>query len=117
MQWDGVEDFYEKYDSSVNVENFTKRFRAWFFLDGVGLLLKKRLIDKDMVYYLMGGYLGNWLWEKFGDVIKYQRDVNNIPELCVWFEYLANELTKMKTEQGGTIFIPEAWGAVKPANT
>jgi hypothetical protein len=114
MQWDDIEDFYEKYDSSVNIDNFAKRFRAWFFLDGVGLLMKKGLIDREMVYYLMGGYLGNWLWEKFGDVIKYQRELNNIPELCVWFEYLAVELMKMKKQQGMSLKIPENWGAIKP---
>ena len=114
MQWDDIEDFYEKYDSSVNIDNFAKRFRAWFFLDGVGLLLKKGLVDREMVYYLMGGYLGNWLWEKFGDVIKYQRELNNIPELCVWFEYLAIELMKMKQQQGMSSEIPENWGAIKP---
>jgi len=28
MQWDDIEDFYEKYDSSVNIDNFAMRFSA-----------------------------------------------------------------------------------------
>ncbi len=113
MEWKDLPDFYSKYDSSIDVENFAMRFRAWFFLDGIGLLMKKRLVDKEIVYHLMGGYWGIWIWEKFQDVIKHQREYNNLPELCVWLEYLSQEMKKMRTQRGFTSDVPETWGAVK----
>ena len=113
MEWSDMKDFFEKYDSSVNIDNFAKRYRSWFFLDGIGMLLKKGLVDREMVFHLMGGYWGIWLWEKHGDVIKFLRDYNNMPELATWFEYLALEMTKMREQRGSTGDVPETWGAVK----
>jgi hypothetical protein len=113
MEWDDLKDFFDKYDSSVDIDNFAKRYRSWFFLDGIGLLLKKGLVDKEMVYHLMGGYWGIWLWEKFEDVIRFSREYNNLPELAVWFEYLAQEMAKMRVERGSTDDVPETWGAIK----
>lgn len=37
MEWDDLKDFFDKYDSSVDIDNFAKRYRSWFFLDGIGL--------------------------------------------------------------------------------
>ena len=113
MEWKDLDDFYRKYDSSVNVKNFAMRWHLWYSMDTAGLLMKKGLIDREMVNYLMGGYWGLWTWKKFEDIIKHQRARNNMPELGIWFEYLANEMAKMREKKGYTAEIPEDWGAMK----
>ena len=99
-QWDTLEDFYTKYDSSVNKENFVKRFHSWYMYDQVGYLLKRGLIDRELTYAIMGGMQASWSWQKFESIIKHQREYQNMPELAVWFEYLANELNKMNKKRG-----------------
>ncbi len=116
MEWKNLDDFYEKYDSSVNVKNFAARWNLWHAMDAAGLLMKKGLIDREMAYYLMGGYWGLWTWKKFEDIIKDQRVRNNIPELGIWFEYLANEIAKTREKKGYSTDIPKDWGAMKPGN-
>jgi hypothetical protein len=100
MQWDDLKDFYGKYDSAVNPENFAKRFNSWFMMDQVGFLLKKGLIDRELTFELMSGMQAPMLWNKFESIIKHQRDYQNLPELCVWFEYLNNEIKKMNAQRG-----------------
>ena len=99
-QWDDLEDFYRKYDSSVNKEHFVKRFGSWFALDQVGFLLSRGLIDRELTYALMGGYYASWQWQKYESIIRHQREYQNMPELAVWFEYLANEMNKMNEQRG-----------------
>jgi hypothetical protein len=63
MEWDDFDDFARKYDSRVNAENFAMRYNLWFFWEGMGLLLKKGLVDREMIYYLLGsgfGVLTDW---------------------------------------------------------
>ena len=100
MQWTDLEDFYRKYDSSVDRDNFVKRFQYWFLLNQVGYLLKKGLIDKDFTYTLLGGYSANWHWQKFKPIIEHQRVYQNMPELGIWFEYLVKEISKMNEQKG-----------------
>ena len=110
MEWTDVDDFFQKYDSSVDLENFEKRYRLWSYLDGMGMLLKKGLIDKEMIYYLMGGYGAYWNWEKFKDVIKESRVRMNSPDHFVMFEYLAEAMQKIKLKKKHSLEIPSSWG-------
>jgi hypothetical protein len=109
-EWTDFEDFTAKYDSSVNLDNFTQRYSFWSYWDGMGILLKKGLIDRDMLYYLQGGYGAIWNWEKYKDVIYESRRVMNEPDHFLMYEYLVDELKKMKYSRGQTVDIPEHWG-------
>jgi len=101
MQWDDYDDFTRKYDSSVNIENFAQRYNQWYFWEGMGLLLKKGLVDKEMIYHLLGSGFGALLnWDKFGPVIKEMRVQLDQPDFFIWFEYLADEMKKMTEERG-----------------
>jgi hypothetical protein len=106
MQWDDYDDFTRKYDSSVNIENFAQRYNQWYFWEGMGLLLSKGLVDKEMIYHLLGGGFGVLSsWDKFGPVIKEMRVQLDQSELLFWFEYLANEMMRI-TEERGTPWKP-----------
>jgi len=39
-----------------------------------------------------------------------------MPELGIWFEYLANEIAKTREKKGYSTDIPKDWGAMKPGN-
>ena len=54
MEWTDNEDFFKKYDSSINLDNYEKRYALWSFFDGIGMLMKKGIVDKELIYYLMG---------------------------------------------------------------
>ena len=102
MQWEDLPDFYRKYDSSVNKDNFVKRFHYWALMDSMGTLLMMGLIDKELVYHLLGGYFTTWQWQKFKPIIMHQREYQNLKELGVGWEYLVNEMIKMREERGYT---------------
>ena len=113
MEWTDVDDFFEKYDSSVDMDNFEKRYSIWSFFDGMGMLLKKGLVDKEMIYYLMGGYGAYWNWEKFKDVILASRERMNSPDHFAMFQYLAEEMKKMKEQKDHSMDIPSHWGELR----
>jgi hypothetical protein len=91
-KWKDFEDFWEKYGVFTNVEAFTK-FDSWAtYIKGVGVLVKRRLIDPDLVYDLMGTSI-ILLWEKYGSVIKEIRK-RIYPHAYEWCEELYNEMKK-----------------------
>ena len=113
MEWTDVNDFFNRYDSSVDMDNFEKRYSVWSFYDGIGMLLKKGLVDKEMIYYLMGGYGGFWNWEKFKDVIQASRERMNNPDHFAMFEYFGEEMQKMRLKREYTLDIPNHWGDLR----
>ena len=113
MEWDNIEDFFDRYDSAVDMDNFEKRYNIWSYFDGMGMLLKKGLVDKEMIYYLMGGYGAFWTWNKFKDIIKASRIRMNNPDHFAMFEYLAGEMQKMKQQREHTLEIPKHWGDLR----
>ena len=98
--WDDYDDYLKKYDSAVNRDHYTKRYRMWTFYDGIGYHLHKGLIDRESVYHLMQGLGAGMQWRKWKSVIEeYRRRYDN-PDWWIWFEYLADEESKMRGERG-----------------
>ncbi len=114
MEWTDYNDYLTKYDSSVNPDNYETRWSVWSFIDGIGMLLKKGLVNREMIYYLMGGYDAFWQWEKFKEVISELRVRMNSPDMFVMFEYLADEMRKMREQRNQTLEIPSNWGNFSP---
>jgi len=100
MEWDDYDDFLEKYDSAVNPDNFSKRTFLWNYMDGLGYLLSQNLIDIESVYYLMSGFVPEFMWRKWEPILIERRKRYNNPDLYIWFEYLANEIKKMRVKRG-----------------
>ena len=59
------DDFVRKYDHTINPENASVRYTSWNYYDGIGVLLKKGMIESDITYQLLGVYtLIHWfIWE------------------------------------------------------
>jgi hypothetical protein len=65
------------------------------FFEGIGILLKRKLIDIELVDDMFTSPI-KWSWEKYKDVVLETRKVENQPEIFEWFEYLYNEMKKRK---------------------
>ena len=67
------------------------------YLDGIGFLLNKRLIDVETVDYLLGG--SHKIWEKIEPVVEGMRKQYDMPELYKWFENLYEEMKRRNIER------------------
>jgi hypothetical protein len=68
------------------------------FFEGIGILLKRKLIDIDLVDDMFTTPI-KWTWEKMKDITLEARKVRNQPESLEWFEYLYNEMKKREQHQ------------------
>jgi hypothetical protein len=59
--------------------------------DGLGYLLRKRLIDKEIIEYLSEGNI-TVIWEKLQPIITGMRENYHLPDMFESFDYLYNEL-------------------------
>ena len=66
------------------------------YYDGLGFLLYKRLIDIEIIKYIVSGAV-TINWEKLEPVIEGMRKDQKLPELFEWFEYLYKEMKKNMT--------------------
>jgi hypothetical protein len=85
-EWEDFVDFRRKYGSRGDRELNTIFVSTGNFFDGIGVLVKRGLVDVNMVDELMSDWV-LWYWERFGSVIKEYRAVSN-PKYFEWVEYL-----------------------------
>lgn len=99
LQWVDFEDYWEKYGMINNPEIASKIHSVGTYLEGIGVLVNRRLIDLELVDELMTGIIERY-WEKMEPAIITQREILNWPEAYEWTEYLYKEikLKKSKTE-------------------
>ena len=50
MEFSDYQDFMDKYDSSVNMDNYLQRSRIYRMLNNFGLIIKRGLVDPEIVY-------------------------------------------------------------------
>ncbi len=93
--WTDFKDFSQKYDSSVNPDNYAKRATLMGSYEHIGYLLKNGLIDREVVY-INGGMPVIHIWAKYKPIIEELRRVAYGRDWGNYFEYLANEMWKMK---------------------
>jgi len=74
---------------------------VFWFLEQLGRLLQKRLIDIDLIPLPYGQI--KYLWEQWKPLTEEVRKLWNEPKLGYGFEYLCNEMKKreQKLQQGG----------------
>ena len=100
LQWTDFNDFRRKYDSSVNFENYVKRIRVWNWFNGLGVLVKKKLIDVDLVYETLGQYI-IYQWSKWRDIfLEYKKLGEMAPDFMDGFEFLGGEMNRIRKEKG-----------------
>ena len=95
IQWENFDDFVNKFDSTVNMDNFVKRTRFWNSCEVLGLQYKSKLIDFDTLYSICGTMVPQ-MWTKYKPIIEEyrKRGVYNRYSYAN-FEYLAEEMTRV----------------------
>ncbi|MGA3192029.1 MAG: hypothetical protein ABSD73_05880 [Candidatus Bathyarchaeia archaeon] len=83
------------YEKKYGLAEFTA---VGMFFEGIGILLKRKLIDIDLVDDMFTTPI-KWTWEKMKDIVLEARKVRNQPEILEWFEYLYNEMKKREQRQ------------------
>ena len=96
MEWKDYDDFIKKFGYS-NPELWGKWLSQFFCFEQWGILLKKKIIDPELIYFL-GGYGAIRTWEKFRDVIVNRRGIAWGYDYMINAEFLANEMLKIKTK-------------------
>ncbi len=91
-KWKDFDDFWQKYGPETNVKAFNKWDSMGTYFKGVGVLVKLKLIDLNLVDELMGTSI-RLHWEKSGAVMTEFRK-RMWPHAYEEFEYLYNEMKK-----------------------
>jgi hypothetical protein len=97
--WEDYDDFMTKYSLPNNLEANVKWSHYFASLEGLGILIKKGVIDPDLVYSSQYGSIIT-IWEKFLPIIEEWRKRTDSPHLYEDPEYLYNEMIRMRNERG-----------------
>lgn len=95
LEWEDFEDYWKKYGMSVNPEATSMIHSVGNYFEGIGVLVKEKMIDIKLVDDLMTGLVMRY-WEKMEPIIKQQRIVFNWPEAYEWTEYLYNKIKSLQ---------------------
>ena len=90
-QWEDFDDYIERYGPENNTDAFAKYCSIAAYFEGIGVLVKQRLIDIDVVDELMA-VPAIWMWDKMEDITMGFRTRFDAPELWEWWEYLYHKL-------------------------
>jgi hypothetical protein len=89
-EFNSYEEYLEKYGVPMSDKAF---LTVAGYYDGLGFLLRKRLIDIDIIEYLLEGTITG-IWEKLGPIIIGMRKDHGLPKLFESFEYLYTDMKK-----------------------
>ncbi len=81
-----LRDYNEKY-------SWAELTAVGMFFEGIGILLKRRLIDIELVDDMFTTPIKR-IWKKIENIVLEERKVTNEPEILEWFEYLYYEMKK-----------------------
>jgi hypothetical protein len=96
--WTDYDDFHKKYGEKNNPEAFLSYIKLGTWFEGVGVLVKRKLIDPTFVDDLMSGST-MWGWETFGSIVKERRVRDNTPYYYEFWEYLYDEVSAIAHKQ------------------
>jgi hypothetical protein len=92
VEYKNYDDFVEKYGLPFAEGPVQTVFvMVGNFFEGIGVLLKRKLVEIDLVTEL---FAVEMFWLKWKPLVEDTRKQFNNPQLLVWFEYLYNEAKK-----------------------
>jgi len=83
----------KKYGPETNLEAWCDLLSVVTVFEGTDVLVKRKLVNVDMVDELMLGLITR-TWERIEPVIIEYRERFEWPQALKWFEYLYNEMNK-----------------------
>jgi hypothetical protein len=96
--FDGYDDYVAKYGLKANPDEYILHGRAETYLEGIGVLVKRGLIDPSFVDDLMSSGITAF-WEKFKPVFLEHRVRKNHPQRGEYVEYLYNRIKPIVDSQ------------------
>jgi hypothetical protein len=97
-EWSDIDDFNQKYGILTNPDAFSSFSAVAGYLEGVGVLLSRNLLDPTFVDDLMSGPV-RIFWEKFKPVVEDIRIRWGNPAAYEWVEYLYEQIIPIVEEQ------------------
>ena len=88
-----LSDWMKKYGPKTNIAAYSSWIRVGRFFDGAGILVKKNLIDINLIIDMMREVIV-YSWDKMEPWVIEQRKMLRHPQLWENFEYLASEVSK-----------------------
>lgn len=104
MKWENPEDFMQKYGPAINPDAFAKWLTVGNYFVGVGVLVRRKLIELELVYDLMPNMAIGW-WDKAGPIVKALRESFDRPEHMKDAEYLCDELRNIRDKKRASVGI------------
>ena len=98
MERKDFDDFYKKYDSTVDTESYAKRMTQWNQYEMLGVQYKAGILDFDTLYALAGLALIN-MWIHFKPIIEEYRKFDYGEDTYRNWEYLADEFARIKAQR------------------
>ncbi len=94
-----------KYRKLTNNEATGKMNAALGYWNGVGVLVKKGLIDSELIYDMKRLTVIE-LWDKFSPIIlEWRRRYSGAPQIYVGLEYLVSELRRLRGVKGDGVYV------------
>ena len=94
------DEYRQKYDSYVNPEHFGKRARIWYTYNSIGEMLRLKMVEPDLLHRLNVDINVILIWKNWEHIIKLNRKRENMPDLWDGFEYLYNEMKRLRKDMG-----------------
>jgi len=119
LEWDDFDDYMKRYGPFENPEitdELAIITAQWNYFDGLGILLKDRMLDENTVYKMIGvRILMVWFkCEAIIDKVRFQRGEPSAGgDYMEGFEYLANRMIEIRKKKG--IPLPTSW--IHPTTT
>ena len=97
-EWNTFEEWWDRFGPESNIEYFTKWLRAQILYEIYGTMVKRGFIDISLVDDMLSGPVMMY-WEASKPIIYGLREKKGYPQFQEHFEYLADRIRKMVSEQ------------------
>ena len=91
LEFEDYADYVKRY--SINAEVKAAFMSVGVFFEGIGVLVKRKLVNMDLVDDLLSSDIVS-TWEKMKPLAEGIRKRSAHPQALEWFEYLYNEMKK-----------------------
>jgi len=98
LEFKDYNDYLRKYGATSEKPVYTSVNMVAAFFEGIGILLRRKLVNMDLVDDLFSSDI-IITWQKMKPIVDGWRKHFNRPQISEWFEYLYNEMNRREDRQ------------------